>query len=60
MTSKYLSAAEVTRFRDNAWIEYHTNPAFLDLIESKFGSEARIGVEDLSKVKLRQRILGDS
>ena len=59
MATKYLSASEVTRFRDNAWNTYHTNPAFLDLIESKFGTEARIGVEELSKVKLRRRILGD-
>jgi anaerobic magnesium-protoporphyrin IX monomethyl ester cyclase len=59
MATKYVSAAEVVRFRDDAWQTYHTNPAFLNLIQSRFGDSARIGIEELSKVKLRRRILGD-
>jgi radical SAM superfamily enzyme YgiQ (UPF0313 family) len=59
MATKYVSAAEVVRFRDNAWNKYHSNPAFLNLIESKFGSEAKLGIQNLSEVKLKRRILGD-
>jgi radical SAM superfamily enzyme YgiQ (UPF0313 family) len=59
MATKFVSAAEVVRFRDNAWTSYHENPAFLNLIEGRFGLEARTGIEDLSKVKLRRKILGD-
>ena len=59
MATKYVSAAEVVRFRDNAWRTYHKNPAFLNLLESKFGSEAKKGVEDLTSIKLKRRILGD-
>ena len=59
MSTKHVSAADVVRFRDSAWNEYHTNPNFLQLIDRKFGPEATNGVKDLSKIKLKRRILGD-
>ena len=59
MATKYVSAADVVRFRDKAWHTYHSNPRFLSLIETKYGSSARKGVEDLLAVKLKRRILGD-
>jgi len=59
MATKYVSAEDVVRFRDNAWSTYHKNPIFLDLIRSKFGEDALIGVQELAKVKLKRRILGD-
>jgi radical SAM superfamily enzyme YgiQ (UPF0313 family) len=59
LATKHVSAAEVVRFRDKAWQTYHENPAFLNLIENKFGQSARQGIVDLSKVKLKRRILGD-
>ena len=59
LATKHVSAAEVVRFRDMAWQRYHENPAFLNLIENKFGESARQGIVDLSKVKLKRRILGD-
>jgi anaerobic magnesium-protoporphyrin IX monomethyl ester cyclase len=59
MATKYVSAADVVRFRDNAWHSYHSNPAFLSLIETKYGSDSRKGIEELLKVKLKRRILGD-
>ena len=59
LATNYVSAAEVVRFRDDAWHKYHTSVPFLELIERKFGLEAKTGIEDLSKVKLKRRILGD-
>jgi radical SAM superfamily enzyme YgiQ (UPF0313 family) len=59
MATKHVSAAEVVRFRDNAWQTYHENPAFLNLIETKFGNEAKQGIQELTKIKLKRRILGD-
>lgn len=59
MATKHVSAAEVVKFRDDSWQRYHTNPDFLKLIEARFGLEAKLGIEELSKVKLRRRILGD-
>ena len=59
MATKYVSAAEVVRFRDTAWQTYHENPSFLNLIESKFGQAAKEGIQNLTKIKLKRRILGD-
>lgn len=59
MSTKFVSAADVVRFRDNAWNVYHSNPAFLSLIHKKYGINAREGIEDLLKIKLKRRILGD-
>lgn len=59
MATKHVSAAEVVRFRDNAWNTYHTDQNFLNLVEGKFGSEATNGIKELTKIKLKRRILGD-
>jgi radical SAM superfamily enzyme YgiQ (UPF0313 family) len=59
MSTKFVSAADVVRFRDNAWSTYHKSPKFLELITAKFGSEAARGIHELSKINLRRRILGD-
>jgi len=59
MATKYVSAADVVRFRDNAWQTYHQNPNFLNLIKRKFGQDATTGIQELVKVKLKRRILGD-
>lgn len=59
MATKYVSAADVVRFRDYAWQTYHENPNFLNLIGKKFGNTAKEGIQELTKIKLRRRILGD-
>ncbi len=59
MSTKHVSAAEVVRFRDDAWQKYHENPAFLNVVENKFGSDAKIGIQELTKIKLKRKILGD-
>ncbi len=59
MPTKYLTAAEVLKFRDESWLAYHTNPVYLKLIEDKFGPESRQNIEDMTKIKLRRKLLGD-
>jgi radical SAM superfamily enzyme YgiQ (UPF0313 family) len=59
MSTKHVSSANVVQFRDNAWKTYHDNPGFLNLIESKFGIIAKQGLQELSRIKLRRKILGD-
>lgn len=60
LPTKYLTAAEILQLRDDAWHTYFTNPKYLALIESKFGKAQRINVEELTKVKLRRRLLETS
>lgn len=58
LPTKYLSAAEVLRFRDDAWHTYFSHEPYLALVESKFGPQERRNVEDMAKIKLRRRLLG--
>ena len=59
MSTKYVSSSEVLEFRDNAWQTYFTNPAYLNLVEKKFGSEEKDNVVKMSKIKLKRKLLGD-
>ena len=59
LPTKYLSAAEVLKFRDEAWQTYFSNPAYLNLVAAKFGATERKNVEGMAKIRLRRRILGD-
>ncbi len=58
LPTKHVSAADVLRFRDNAWAAYFKNPAYLDLVEKRFGATERTNVENMSKVQLKRRLLG--
>lgn len=59
LPTKHLLAAEVLRFRDNAFHLYWSRPEFLMMLERKFGFAARLNVEEMLKVRLRRKILGD-
>ncbi|MDB6112522.1 MAG: Fe-S oxidoreductase [Pedosphaera sp.] len=58
LPTKHCSAAEVLKFRDEAWQKYFSNPAFLSLVERKFGAPQRANVEAMAKIKLRRKLLG--
>ena len=60
LPTKHLTAVEILQLRDDAWHTYFTNPSYLDLVQRKFGLQQRKNVEDLTKVKLRRRLLGHS
>ena len=53
-----LSSAEILQFRDDAWLKFHTNKKYLNLLESKFGKAAKSNLEDASKIKLKRKLLG--
>lgn len=59
LPTKYLTSAQVLKFRDDAWQKYFTNPAYLDLVERKFGLQERRNVEDMASIRLKRKILGD-
>ena len=54
-----MSAAEVLRFRDEAWQTYFSNADNLALVERKFGVQERRNVEDMASLLLKRRLLGD-
>jgi anaerobic magnesium-protoporphyrin IX monomethyl ester cyclase len=59
LPTRHVSAAEVVKFRDQAWRSYFTNPRYLDLVERSFGTQQRRNVEAMSQIRLKRKILGD-
>ena len=59
LPTRHCSAAEVLRFRDDAWQKYFSNPDYLNLVERKFGAEQRRNVQAMASIKLRRKLLGD-
>jgi anaerobic magnesium-protoporphyrin IX monomethyl ester cyclase len=60
LPTKYLAAKEVLAFRDEAWLKYHTNPRFLDLLKVKFGQTAVDETLRSTKIKLKRKILEEA
>ena len=58
LPTKYLSAREVLAFRDEAFHRYFTNPGYLAMIERKFSPQTRAHVEQMTRMRLKRRILG--
>jgi anaerobic magnesium-protoporphyrin IX monomethyl ester cyclase len=59
LSNGILSSAEVLDFRDKAFVEYHSNPKYLDRIEEQFGIEARKNISRMLDVKLRRKLLDE-
>jgi len=59
LPTNYLTSAEVLKFRDEAWQKYFSNPKYLELLSNRFGQIAVKNVQDMSKIKLKRKILGD-
>lgn len=59
LPTHHASSSDVLRFRDEAWRTYFTNPRYLDLVESRFGAPQRKNVEEMTKIRLKRKILGD-
>ena len=55
LPTKYLSAAEVLRFRDNAFHVYFTSPRYLDMVARKFGPETVEHLRDVTRHKLERQ-----
>jgi anaerobic magnesium-protoporphyrin IX monomethyl ester cyclase len=59
LQTNYISAIDVLKFRDEAWHKYHTRNEYLALLEQKYGIEQRKNMEDLIKIKIKRKMLGD-
>jgi len=59
LRTKSLSAAEVLKFRDEAWHKYFSHKPFLDLVKTKFGELAQNNIIEMEQIKLKRKLLGD-
>ena len=57
LPTKTLSPSQVLRFRDEAWQTYFSNPSYLSMVERTFGPEQLGNIVELSKIKLKRKIL---
>jgi hypothetical protein len=60
MQTEFLSPAEILKFRDRAFIDYHSDPNFLKRIKSKFGEEAVDTILETLKVPLRRKLVEET
>lgn len=56
LKTKYLSSAQVLQARDIFFNDYHSRPEYLDMIESKFGLEAKKHIQNLTQTTLKRRL----
>lgn len=57
LPTKHVSSKEVLKFRDEAFHKYFDNSAYLDMVENKFGLDIRNHLEEMTKLKLKRKIL---
>jgi radical SAM superfamily enzyme YgiQ (UPF0313 family) len=55
LPTRHLSAAEVLRFRDQAFQTYYSSPRYLDMIKGKFGPETVAHVQGMMGHKLERQ-----
>ena len=54
-----LKPEEILKFRDEAYLAYHTDEKFLDKVKNTYGDIAVNNIIENTKVKLKRKILGD-
>lgn len=52
LPTKYLTAGEVLKFRDEAFLKYHTHPNYLAMIRQKFGEPTVEHIKDMASHRL--------
>ena len=57
LSNENLTAAEILRFRDEAFLAYHTNKNFLNKALKKFGKKSIDNIKIMTSIKLKREIL---
>jgi len=57
LPTKFISAKEVLRFRDDAFHKYFENPRYLSMLEDKFGIKVKEHIQEMTKTRLRRKLL---
>jgi radical SAM superfamily enzyme YgiQ (UPF0313 family) len=58
LPSKHLTAGEVLKFRDQAFVSYYSNPAYLEMLGRKFGAKVVEHVRQMLDHKIRRKYSG--
>lgn len=57
LPTDHLTAAEVLRFRDDAFYAYFSSSRYLDMVTQSFGRETREHIEDMARHRLKRKLL---
>jgi len=57
LSNENLTAAQILKFRDEAFLKYHTNEKFLKKVFKKFGNVALENIKKMTSIKLNRKIL---
>jgi radical SAM superfamily enzyme YgiQ (UPF0313 family) len=57
LPTRYVTAREVVRFRDEAFLQYYTNPRYLEMIGRRFGPETVAHIRDMTRYRLERDLL---
>lgn len=57
LSTDYVSAAEVLKFRDEAFTRYFTNDRYLEMVQRKFGEDVRAHIRRMTKIRLKRKLL---
>jgi anaerobic magnesium-protoporphyrin IX monomethyl ester cyclase len=57
LPTEKVSAAEVLKFRDNAFHDFFSDKSYLDTVTQRFGWDTRKHIEEMSEHRLRRRLV---
>ncbi len=60
LPTEKLKPWEILKLRDDAFVNYHSDPKFLDRIKKRFGYKAFENVKKMSEIKLTRKIVEDN
>lgn len=60
LPTDHLSAQDVLRFRDESFYQYFESARYLGMVRQKFGEEVVRHIQDMTKIRLKRRLLEGS
>jgi len=59
LPTETLTPEQILKFRDEAYVKYHTHKPFLNKVKKEYGNIAVDNILKNTKIKLKRKILGD-
>ena len=56
LPTKYITAKDVLKFRDEAFHNYFENTGYLSMIEKKFGKHVKEHIQGMTKTRLKRKL----
>ena len=60
LSTEFLKDYEILKLRDEAFIEYHSYPPFLERIKNSFGDTAMKNIKEMTRIKLKRKIIEEN